>query len=169
MTESYWGGESREVRKWPKVKEGGQLKGDGEGGWPMQLAKCDAIFMDFIWPSSNEINSSPPFLKVLWGPQVFRLVSGTTILAHSMHFETFLKLLEKEMWPKKPKNDQILFLKLKKSHWMWSCRVAQIRVETKKFHVVYSKPATWGVQRDYFSFKHKFWSFWGHFGPHFLL
>ena len=60
---------------------GGQLKGDGEGGWPMQLAKCDAIFMDFIWPSSNEINSSPPFLKVLWGPQVFRLVSGTTILA----------------------------------------------------------------------------------------
>ena len=90
VTESYWGGESppksyqqwwREVRKWPKVMEGGQLKGDGEGGWPMQLAKCDAIFMDFIWPSSNEINSSPPFLKVLWGPQVFRLVSGTTILA----------------------------------------------------------------------------------------
>ena len=27
---------------------GRQLKGDGEGGWPMQLAKCDAIFMDFI-------------------------------------------------------------------------------------------------------------------------
>ena len=75
------GGRGGLAIKWPKVMEGGQLKGDGEGGWPMQLAKCDAIFMDFIWPSSNEINSSPPFLKVLWGPQVFRLVSGTTILA----------------------------------------------------------------------------------------
>ena len=82
VTESYWGGENRpksyqqwwrEVRKWPKVMEGGQLKGDGEGGWPMQLAKSDAIFMDFIWPSSK-INSSSPFLKILWGPQVFRLV-----------------------------------------------------------------------------------------------
>ena len=82
----------RSAKKLPTVMEGGeevtesdggggQLKGDGEGGWPMQLAKCDAIFMDFIWPSSNEIDSSPPFLKVLWGPQVFRLVSGTTILA----------------------------------------------------------------------------------------
>ena len=81
----------KSAKKLPAVMEGGeevtesdgggQLKGDGEGGWPMQLAKCDAIFMDFIWPSSNEINSSPPFLKVLWGPQVFRLVSGTTILA----------------------------------------------------------------------------------------
>ena len=48
-----WGSD----RKWWR---GGQLKGDGEGGWPMQLAKSDAIFMDFIWPSS-EINSSPPF------------------------------------------------------------------------------------------------------------
>ena len=81
----------KSAKKLPTVMEGGeevtesdgggQLKGDGEGGWPMQLAKCDAIFMDFIWNSSNEINSSPPFLKVLWGPQVFRLVSGTTILA----------------------------------------------------------------------------------------
>ena len=36
---------------WPEAgesDEGGQPKGDGEGGWPMQLAKCDAIFMDFI-------------------------------------------------------------------------------------------------------------------------
>ena len=76
--------EGEKVERWGsdrKWKRGGQLKGDGEGGWPMQLAKCDAIFMDFIWPSSNEINSSPLFLKVLWGPQVFRLVSGTTILA----------------------------------------------------------------------------------------
>ena len=42
----------RSAKKLPTVmeggEEGGQLKGDGEGGWPMQLAKCDAIFMDFI-------------------------------------------------------------------------------------------------------------------------
>ena len=63
----------REVRKWPKVMQGGQLKGDGEGGWPMQLAKSDAIFMDFIWPSSNKINAQSPSK-----PTLFKSPVGTT-------------------------------------------------------------------------------------------
>ena len=42
--------------------------------------------------------------------------------------------------------------------------IAQIKAQTPNFHVVYSKPATYGVQRDYFSFKNKFWSFLSIFG-----
>ena len=47
--------------------------------------------------------------------------------------------------------------------------IAQIKAETPNFHVVQSKPATWGVQRDYFSFKNKIWSFLGCFWSHFTL
>ena len=76
----------KSAKKLPTVMEGGEevTKSDAGGtakrwlggglAYALQLAKSDDIFMDFIWPSSNEINSSPPFLKVLWGPQVFRLV-----------------------------------------------------------------------------------------------
>ena len=82
--------------------QGGQLKGDGEGGWPMQLAKSDAIFMDFIWPSSNEINSSPPFLKVLWGPQVFRLVEVYICCTQQKRWTHLLHnhIISKHAWDK---------------------------------------------------------------------
>ena len=32
------------------------------------------------------------------------------------------------------------------------------------FNLSYRNPATWRVQRDYFSFKNKIWSFWGILG-----
>ena len=47
--------------------------------------------------------------------------------------------------------------------------IAQIKAETLNFHVKCSKPATWGVIWDSFSFKTNILSFLGHFGPHFLL
>ena len=83
-----------------------------------------------------------------------------------MHFETFLRLLEKEMWPKIPQKWPNFVFKAKKvplNVLSGRVSIAQIKAETPNFHVVYSKPATWGVQRDYFSFKHKFWSFWATF------
>ena len=71
---------------------------------------------------------------------------------------------------KHPKNDRILFLKLKKSHITLQVAgflyIAQIKAETINFHVKCSKTSTWGVIWDSFSFKTNivfFGPFWATF------